>query len=87
MSDDKKLLEDIQVKILENLSQRLLEKLESGEATAAEMRVALDLLKANGITTENLTEIEKAVTSFNVDDLDGAPIDVMPFEYKREVQG
>lgn len=46
MTDLTKILEDLQMEAL----KATLERIKSGEASAAELRVALDILKHNGIS-------------------------------------
>lgn len=57
----------------DNMAEELLKKLSSGEMSAAEMRVALDLLKHNGITAKvdankGLAGLMDALPAFDVVD-------------------
>lgn len=49
----------------------LLRKLKTGEATAAEMRVAMSLLTHNGITTDDIEDLKNATVQFNPEDIQG----------------
>lgn len=56
--------------LLELVADGLIERLKSGEATAADLRVAKDFLRDNGITAEDLQELKQLTVSVSVADLD-----------------